>query len=350
MRVRRTVPIILAVAIIAAAIVLAIELRKNAPPEPARLLPGADAFVYANLGWLRKANGGKPLPAVSHDPDFERFIQETGFEFERDLDSVAFAVHYPAKWRGGGTGGDAPEPRYSEVFIGKYNGERLAGYLHKIAHSVESYKSVDVYTIPIETRNVRVAILGVDTVAASNNDNPAVIRGIIDRYRRLASPFGGPALLRKYYKDVQFASPVWAIARVTPEISVGGWSAVIDQPADVVISTSANPLHLPLHPGAIHVRAEAFTETEEDARTIAEKLQVFVAMFHSADTSVGTPGTDSDVKAVFDSMQVKQADKHAVLSATLPPGFIKKLMNEPPPQPPQENPATTPMPAPSQSR
>ena len=48
---------------------------------------------------------------------------------------------------------------------------------------------------------------GVDTVAASNHDDPAVIRGVVDRSRRLASPFGGPALLRKYYKRVQLASP-----------------------------------------------------------------------------------------------------------------------------------------------
>ena len=59
----------------------------------------------------------------------------------------------------------------------------------------------------------RIAILGVDTVAASNHDDPAVIRGMVDRSRRLASPFGGPALLRRYYKRVQLASPVWMVAR-----------------------------------------------------------------------------------------------------------------------------------------
>ena len=63
--------------------------------------------------WVRKANGGKPLfagsPPVSHDPDYERFIQETGFDFERDLDAAAFAIHYPQSWPGGGTGGPAPE-------------------------------------------------------------------------------------------------------------------------------------------------------------------------------------------------------------------------------------------------
>ncbi len=95
MRIKRTFPILLAVAIVTAAVTLAVQLRKHAPPEPARLLPGADAFVYFDLSWMRRVNAGKELPAVSHDPEYERFIRETGFQFERDLDEAAFAVHYP---------------------------------------------------------------------------------------------------------------------------------------------------------------------------------------------------------------------------------------------------------------
>src|ERR1700741_5395178 len=109
MRIRRTFPIALAVVAVAAALTVAVQLRKNAPPEPARLLPGADAFVYGDFGWARKMKGGKLLLPVAHDPEYDRFIQETGFDFERDLDAVAFAIHYPQSWPGGGTGGSAPE-------------------------------------------------------------------------------------------------------------------------------------------------------------------------------------------------------------------------------------------------
>ena len=77
MRIRRTFPIALVVVIVAAAVTLAVQLRKHAPPEPARLLPGADAFFYLNLKSARRANSGKELPAVSHDPEYERFIRET---------------------------------------------------------------------------------------------------------------------------------------------------------------------------------------------------------------------------------------------------------------------------------
>jgi len=326
MRIRRTLPIAFAVVIAAAAIILAIELRKHAPPEPARLLPGADAFIYANVGWIRRVTN-TPLPPVSHDPEYERFLRETGFDFERDLDSAAFAIHYPASWPGGGTGGAAPEPRFSEVFIAKFNGQRLAAYLKQQAQSAETYHSVDIYTIPIQGRSFRVAILSVDSVAASNLDDPLVMRGMVDRSRRLASPFGGPSMLRHFYKQVQFASPVWLLARVEPSApDFGGWSAVFPAPATLVVSASYNPLHLPLRSAALHVRADAFAAGEQEARAIADKVHVFLAMFSSAETSVGSPGSDADLKALFDSLQVRQEDSRAVLQATVPTTVFRKLL------------------------
>ena len=340
MRIRRTLPIALAVVIVAAAVIVTVQLRKHAPPEPARLLPSADAFFYANFGWIRKANGGKPFFPVSHDPEYERFIQETGFDFERDLDAVAFAMHYPESWPGGGTGGASSEPRFSEVIIGRFDGGRCAAYLKRIAQSVESYHSVDIYTIPIYDRSFRIAILGVDTVAGSNHDDPAVIHGMVDRSRRLASPFAGPAFLRRYYKQVQLASPVWAMVRIEPSVpEFGGWSAVLPKPADLVISASYNPLHLPLRTSVLHVRAEAWAANDQDARSIADKTNTFLAMFHSAETSVGAPGPDADIKAFFDSLRVQQEDNRAVLSATVPTDLFHKVMSEQPPPMPAPEPA-----------
>jgi len=327
MRIRRTLPIVVVVVVIAAAVTLAVQLRKHAPPECARLLPGADAFFYFNLGAVRRANSGKDLPAVSHDPEYERFIRETGFEFERDLDKAAFAVHYPAKWPGGGTGGSSPEVRFSEVLEGKFQGERLTAYLRQIAQSVENYHSIDIFTILLEGRSLRVAVLSPDSVAASNHDDPAVIQGMIDRSKRLASPFGGPALLRQHYKHVQLASLAWVVARIDPSSpEAGGWNTVFTSPATLVISASAlNPLH-PMSQ-AVHLRAEAFTESPDAARAIADKANVFIAISHAAETSVGIHGTDADVKALFDSIQIKQEDDHVVLTAAMPFGFLHKMLS-----------------------
>src|ERR1700732_3095083 len=151
MRIRRRLPVILAVLLVTAAVALAVVLRKHAPPEPARLLPGADGFVYVNLGWMRRANLTGELPAVPHDPDYEQFIQATGFQFERDLVEAALELHYPAK-----LAGDKPDSaqqrRFSEVFVGKFDGERLRAYLRQVSSSVENYQTGDIYNIPLEGR------------------------------------------------------------------------------------------------------------------------------------------------------------------------------------------------------
>lgn len=327
MRIRRTLPIVLGVVIVAAAVTLAVQLRKLAPPEPARLLPGADAFFYVDLAWARRLNGGKELPAVSHDPEYEQFIQATGFLFERDLDEAAFAVHYPANWPGGGTAGAAPEPRFSEVLVGKFQSERLTNYLQKIARSIESYHSVDIFTIPLEGRTLRVAALSADSVAASNQEDAAVIEGIVDRSKKLASPFGGPARLRQFYKHVQLGSLAWVIARVDPSApATAAWSSVFANPATVVISGSfLSPLHL--HADSIRLLAEAFTQNPDEARAITDKVTVFLALSHSAEASAGLHGTDADVKAFFDSLKVKQEGDRAVVSATLPLGFLRKVLS-----------------------
>ncbi len=323
MRIRRSLPILLAVLLIAAAVALVVVLRKHAPPEPARLLPGADGFLYVNLKWVRRANIAGQLPAVSRDPEYEQFIQATGFQFERDLDEAAFAIHYPAT----STPGAAEPPHFSEVFVGRIQGGRLRAYLSKISSSVENYRSVDIYSIPLEGRTLRVAILGVDTVAASNHGDPLLLRGIIDRSRKLASPFGGPALLRQYYRHVPFASLAWTIFRIdssSDHSSPGpfGLSFLFPKPAVVVASVR--------YLGNVHFRAEAFTGSEDDAKRLTEQLSTFLSIFHTAESSVSTQGTDADVKQFFDSLKVEQHNTRAVLTATVPPGFIRKAVAEPP--------------------
>jgi hypothetical protein len=326
MRIRRRLPIVLAVLLVAAAVALAVVLRKHAPPEAARLLPAADGFVYANLGWMRRANLTGELPAVPHDPDYEQFIQATGFQFERDLDEAALAIHYPANSTGT-TADRVQPPRFSEVFVGKFDGERLRAYLRQISSSVENYQSRDIYNVPLEGRTVRVAVLGVDTVAASNLDAPLIIRGIIDRSRKLASPFGGPALLRQYYKHVPFASLGWAIFKIQPsgDISASGatgWSLLFPKPATIVASVR--------YLGAVHFKAQAFTASDEEASQLAGRIDTYLNLFRTAESTVSTPGPDPDIKAFFDSLKVQPEKTRAVLTATVPLGLIRKALAEAP--------------------
>ncbi|GAC1437521.1 MAG: hypothetical protein NVSMB58_30550 [Terriglobales bacterium] len=347
MRFRRRLPIIFTVLVVIAAVALAVFLRKHAPPEPARLLPGAEAFFYVDLKWMRRENVAGQLPNVPHDPEYEQFIQATGFQFERDLEEAAFAIHYADSSADSKSG--TSQPRFSEVFVAKIQGQRLRDYLRKISASVEDYRSIDIFNIPLEGRTLRVAILGVDTVAASNHSDPQVIRGIIERSRKLASPFGGPALLRQYYKYVPFTSLVWGIFRVHPDATsasnqknIGGGSFdpsfLFTKPAVIVASVR--------YLTAVHFKAEAFTDSETTAQQLGEQLSTFLTIFRSADTSVTGQSTDPDLKHVFDSLKIEQHNTRAVLSANVPINFLRKAIAEVPNEvtPESQSPAGAPSP------
>jgi len=345
MRLRRRVPIILGVLLVAAAVALVVVLRKHAPPEAARLLPGADGFVYVNLQWMRRASLVGGLPAIVHDPEYEQFIQATGFDFERDLEQAAMAIHYPS----------APSPtpsedaRFSYVFVAKIDGERLGEYLKKASGSIDDYRDLEIYNIPLQGRTLRVAIIGVDTVAVSNHPDPMVIRGIVDRSRKLASPFGGPALLRQYYKEVPFASLAWAVFRIQPAMDLSGptgLSFLFSKPAVAVVSLRFLR--------AVHLRAVGFTESEDEARHISDQLGAFLNAFRTAQNTAPPSVSDADVKAVLDSVKVQQQRTLAILTATVPPGFLRKLVAEGPaaataaPQAP--NPVPSPAPNPEEGK
>jgi len=335
MRIRRTFPILVAVLLIAGAVAVIVTLRKQAPPEAARLLPGADGFVYVNLKWIRTFNATSQLPPVSRDPEYQTFVDETGFQFERDLDEAAFALHYPES-SNHGTSGISPETRFSEIFVGKFDSGRLVSYLKKLSPDTERYRNFDIYAIPHEGRTVRVAILSYDSVAVSNHPDPAVIHGIVDRSRKLASPFAGPMLLRRFYRQVPLASVAFAILRVRPEMAslgdLSSWPLLFPKPAVAVVSAR--------YLRALHLRAEAFAGDESEAQAIVDKTSAFLSLFHAAEGSLGSHGTDADVKTFFESLKVERSDSRAVLTAIVPPGFIKKILSESPSD--EVSPATQP--------
>jgi hypothetical protein len=337
MRRRRTIAIIISVVAVAAAISLAVYLRGRAAPEAARLLPDADAFIYVNLKPLRHAGVIGQKPPQILDPEYAQFVQETGFQFERDLDEAAFAVHLPKITRAESSAetndvsGGHPYPRFSEIFEGHFDNERAANYFRKISGEVEHYRDVDIFSIPMQGRTVRIALLGVGIAAVSNTDGPQVIHGMVDRYKEIALPFGGPALVRDYYHDLPFGTLAWSIARISPSqpdrnsglpLLPGGFDLFF--PPGTVIVGSVRYLT------NVQVKAEAITTGEDEARRIVEQANAFLGIFQGLQSTTQMQGPDKDVKEFFDSLKIEQEKNRAVLTATVPQGFLKKILQEPP--------------------
>lgn len=310
--------IVLAIVVLVAA---AIFLRKAAPPEAVRLLPGAQAYIYINAGPLRRAD--IKIPPVQLDPDYETFVKQTGFQFERDIEEAAFAVHTPPPNTPG-------ENRYSEVLHAKFDSDKVRSYLHTIANRVDSYKDREIFNVPIEDRTVRVTLLGPDLVAISNVDDPLVIRGIIDRHKKLASPFGGPKLIRQYYRKLPLGTLAWAIADVARG-EQGNKSFVLPGGFDLFFPPDTVALISVRYLGSIEFRAETITNNDQAAERITEQVSAFLALFRSLETNAS--GSDPDVKTFFDSLRVERQGSTAEITAELPKGFLKKILTEPPPVP-----------------
>ena len=313
---RRILAIGVTVAVVIGLLLAAVFVRLHAPPEPARLLPECDGIVYANLRPLRAfTNFGQKPSAWA--PEYRNFVDQTGFEFERDLDEVAFAMHVPQD--------PLRETRYSEVMVGRFDGVKIGNFLTRMATSRESHNNHEIFLIPYEDRIVRVAILSVDMVAASNTGDPAQIDQIIEKFRRSALGSRGPHLLSEYHHDVPFGSLAWLITGVAPPqtISIGPLAFVRQLFGGGVVVGSAR------YNGNVLLRAEDFLHDESAAKDRAEQLQNLLALYKTTESQTRPEHPDPDMESALNSLNVEQKGKRVQVNASIPRGLIEKMFEAP---------------------
>lgn len=320
MRKRTRYSLLLVLALVGA-LAVAVWLRKAAPPEAARLLPESDAIVYMDLRPLRLATHFERTP-VPHSPDYQAFVDATSIDPERDLDAAAFALH-----RMDNPNGPNGPVAYSEVFEGRFDGARLARYLSGLAASQEQYEGHTVYTIPIEGRQLRIAQLGYDAIAASNMPTPEQIHEMLDRYRAAASPFAGSSLLAEHYHDVPLLSSAWGIGHVGLPFSERGHITVFGLELPLAEDTTF-VASLRYGIGGLHLRVEQFAPTEADAARSAlamgNLMQLIQAVQPKVEKQADKPDADA-LRELTSSLKIEQHKDRMVLTATLPLDLLKKL-------------------------
>src|SRR5580698_9253530 len=220
MRRRTWISLAIALAVLGA-LAVALYLRAKAPPEAARLLPESDAIVYVNLKPLRAATHFDQTQ-VPRSADLQRFIAQTGIVPERDLEAAAFALH-----RMDNPNGPNGPVAYSEVFIGRFDGQRLAKYLASIATARETYAGREIYSIPIEGRTLRITQLGYDTIGASNTPTAEQIHSMLDRSRASALSTPGSSLLAARYSEVPLLSQAWGIGHIGLPFAKDGYISIL---------------------------------------------------------------------------------------------------------------------------
>jgi hypothetical protein len=128
--------VLVAVALLVAAVLIFAVVRWRNSHRPGRdeilstLLGhapnGTIGVVYVDVAELRQSPFAQKLfawaPKPQADPDYARFIQDTGFDYERDLDRVAYA----AAKRGS-------QSTWFAVADGTFDRKKLTAYLAKVA-------------------------------------------------------------------------------------------------------------------------------------------------------------------------------------------------------------------------
>lgn len=321
MRIRRRTRITIAVVVVILLLLaVAVYLRKKAPPEAARLLPESDGIVYLNLRPLRTFTHFDQHP-VTHDQDYQSFINATGIQFERDLDEVAFALH-----RMPDAAGPNGPVAFSEVFVGHFDGRRLMHYLEGLSSVQENYVGHTIYNIPSEGRTVRVTLLGYDMVAVSNTPTSEQIHSMLDRYRSAALPFSGSSLLTDHYAEVPLLSLAWGVGQIglpfgdSGNVSIFGLRLPISFDSTFIASIRWT--------GSLRLRIEEIAPTEEAATSSAESVKMLLNFVKNAENV--TPGvTGSELKPLLNSIQIEHHKDRAVLHATVSPQLLERLVNPP---------------------
>jgi len=314
---RRTRTTLLIAAIVIALLGALAWLRQKAPPEVARLLPESDGIVYINFEPLRAAMQFDQHP-VQHDAGYQRFIDATGFVFERDLHQAAISMHHMQNPHGP----NGPVA-YSEVFAGRFDHKRLTGWLEANSESREPYADRTIYILHSQGRTVRIVMLGYDMVAVSNTPTAEQIHAIVDRYRTAALPFSGSSVLSDYYSQVPALSIAWGIGR----ISLPFWSQGGPRVFGVTLPLDANTAFIASvrFIGTLRLRVEEIAPSQADAAATTNALQSMLGLLSAAMTSVQNNPQSKDYRALINSATVTQHDSRTVLTATVPLDLVKQF-------------------------
>ncbi|MGD9713260.1 MAG: hypothetical protein AB7V46_14480 [Thermomicrobiales bacterium] len=288
------------------------------PPGAARLLPEADGYFYADLRPMRSAGLFDRLPEINFEPEYREFVEQTGINPERDLDEAAFAIHLPRANTGG------PETRYSEVFAGRFDQQKLRAFLAKTAQNTTERRGSPVFEVPLPGRTVRAAILD-NRVAASNLDQTSAIEHMLESNGKLLPQ--GPELLRSHYKHVPLGSPIWTILRAAS--SAGGSSGImlpggfrVGVPEGTVLVASIR------YTGQIEFRAEAFTSGEAEAERLASHVGAYLSLMKALGAGVKVEGMES-LGPLVESLQVERDEDRVVVRTSIDPKLLEGLFSKP---------------------
>ncbi len=312
----------------------------SAPELAALAPPDSNLVVFANVAALRASPLLEQLkslaPSPTPDPDYAAFVRATGFDYERDLDSVLLASHQA---------GDKTE--VVAIAEGRFDRQKIRSYA--LANGrLERHNGVDVYLLPSGTpgspqaKTIAMAFLSDTRVAISDSGNLDAFLAAPDSARTAqALAAAGEPSLDERVSHVGDA-PLFLVTRVPDEPdnwAPGGVHS--DQLNDLVRSVRWVDLKVDPLPDHLHVTLEGECIDPEKAASLEGTL---TGLRFLAEAYIGTPGAQKQMDAkdlalarqLLDSAVVTHNDRWVSLSVDLNQDLLKSGLQSAQHGPPQQ--------------
>jgi hypothetical protein len=293
--------IVLSLIAVATAVTYTVVMR---PGRSIYLLPDGNVMAYVNFAPMHFMN--PDTSSFTADPEYQRFVNETGLHVDHDLDNIAISAN-----------ADSLSGDVAIIVTGAFDQQRLSGYVQKQegVHT-ETYGGKTIFSVSVPGRGqtARFSVLDSKMAAVTISSTADSMRAIIDKS---AGSGSAPYLFQNYYSDVPFGSAAWAIVRV-PDFAVP--VSAPGRPSLNFLKNSTTIFSI-RYTGSVHLRGEFIVENQADATNIFQAVNGLLAMGKLAG---GPRQNDPDVTAVMNSIEVKQNANHVVVSVVVPQDLIKK--------------------------
>ena len=303
-----------------------------------RYLPaGAPVAVAIDLEGFRRTALVRLALLSQAAPELDRayaeFVRETGFNWEKDLDSLAASV-------GGAHGSEANGRRdISAVLQGHFDQARFTAYSEKRRDQAESYRgrTISSYTGP-SGRRFHTVFLDDRRLAFSNAAHAGTIHRIIDLadrqpgatlHERL-NQIGLPGHLAA--NTQAWVAFDWAMARASTD---GGPAGVNPAPGggapgelrpELLKGSRIAVLGARIVGASVEFRALAAFGTDAEARRFADTLSTLRILLAEVSRQRGSPAS-RDLAGVLDRLSIGTEREAVVVGVTVEMDVIEQLLS-----------------------
>lgn len=284
-------------------------------PELARLLPDGQILFYANLQPLRQA-GLLNDAHFAHAADYAAFIQDSGFDFERDVDALALSMQ-----------GIPPGPHQSLLLLqGRFH-PQFFSYLQRQNGTPELLRKHRLYRMAGRDGPLQVLILDAHRIAVTNATDHAVLRALLDRTGHWWQPWrspAGPELLQTLGPNQPAGALGWLAvdyAGLASQQQTAGWLSLLEGSRTLLLRVDADPVR-----GAGLTFVDS-TVLASDAHRIDQKLEQMASLY--AAHAVGDPKADPRMLHLLQHARFEQDGASLRATLMIPPAELKALFAAP---------------------